>query len=260
MRTCFVCLLCALYLPASPALSQDVLTVPLVDKGEAGSPFAVSGNAFLREVVRGNELEWAWGEKVVLKNASDKPILLFVVTLTELGRHNAGQRAGPGNGATYQLGDDRFFNEKLIQTGESLVLRDTTPSRPQVECCINPLAEAREASVDYRLLFVQFADGSTFGDPAEARNALTLRQSIVNNLRELLQSHAALGDSGFAAKLQEHSDISGTVPGRQILLKYADGGVRGALGETERILAIAERHATMIAGHTTTPEASPPSR
>lgn len=261
MRSCLVFLLSALCL-SSAALAQEVLTVPLVDKTGASSPFQVSGRLLLREAVQANELEWSWGENVAVKNVSGKPILLFVATLTEIGRHPApaGRHSAPGNGPTYQLEDDRFFSERLIKPGESLVLRDTVPGNPDVACCINPLAEIRDASAEYRLHFVQFADGSTFGDPAEAREALAMRQMIVSALRELLKSCSELGAPGFAAKLTDQSPFSTTAIRGQILTKYKEDGIRAALDRTEQILATAERHAAAITGTATASQSALPNR
>jgi hypothetical protein len=56
--------------------------------------------------VAGNQVQWSWGQHVVAKNISGKPILLFTATLTQIGRHPRGKYAGPGDGPTYELGDD----------------------------------------------------------------------------------------------------------------------------------------------------------
>jgi hypothetical protein len=262
MRLRCTLLLCALCLSQSSTAQMEVITVPLTDRSGAGSPFQASGRLLLREAVHGNQLEWSWGENVAVKNVSSKPILLFVVTLTEVGRHPApaGRHSAPGNGPTYELEDDRFFSENLIQPNESLTLRDSEPGAPNVGCCINPLAEKTDPTAEYYLRFVQFADGSTFGDPAEARDALAWRETILRGLRELNQSYAEHGEQGFAAKLKERSAFSETAPFKQILRKYSEGGVQAALDKARQMLATAEQHAAMIAGATTPSHALPPNR
>jgi hypothetical protein len=247
MKLCVVWLLFALCLPPFAALQHET-TVPVVDKAGAGSPLEVSGALTLQEAARGNELEWSWGEKVAVKNVSGKPILLFVAVITEIGRHSAGYHAAPGDGSTYQLGEDRFFSDALIRPGESLILRDTSPGTPHVACCINPLVENGEPTGGYRLRFVQFADGSTFGDSADAEDVLTVRQTTLRDLRELVQSYAGLGPQGFAAKLMAQSAFSDTAVCKQILAKYREGGAQAALGKAKRILAAAEHNAAMITG------------
>jgi len=267
MRFCFAVTLCTLYLFPFAALQQDLFSVPIVDKSGAGIPLEVRGSLTLRESLRANELEWSWGEQVSAKNISDKAILLFVATITEVGRDSSpdGRRAAPGSGPTYRLEDDRFFNEKLIEPGESLLLRDTKPGIPDVACCVNPLSETHAPSAEYRLYFVQFADGSVFGNPAEAGDSLAIRQTVLRGLHELLRSYEDAGESGFAVKLkdlrsymiapslapksEDQPPFFETAICRQILAKYDASGIGGALDKAREILKTAEKHAAMIALH-----------
>lgn len=115
MKLRSVLILCALCLPRSSAAQLESITVPLIDKTEAASPFEVSGRFLLQEAVHGNQLEWSWGQKVAIKNISGKPVLLFIVTLTETGRYPQGQHAATGDGLTYVIEDDRFFSENLMR-------------------------------------------------------------------------------------------------------------------------------------------------
>ena len=237
----------------SLAVPEASFTVPVVDLTGAGSSLQVSGSLTLREAARGNELEWSWGQTVTVQNVSGKPILLFAATLSEIGRHTEGQRAAPGDGATYELQQDRFFNEDLINPGEVLTVRDARPGKPDVACCVNPLAATREPKGEFRLRFVQFADGSTFGDMSEGEGALTLRRTILAGLRQLLQSYAEGGKAGFAAELSKQPAFMSTAPCRQISAKFSDSGAETAIEETKRMLAVAEQHSGMIAGGKLTP-------
>lgn len=265
MRLSIAVSFCALFLCSPPALPQDVFSVPVVDKSGAGAPLEVSGKATLRESARANALEWSWGEKVEVKNTSGKAILFFVATITEVGRRSAParQRATLGDGPTYQLEDDRFFSNQLIEPGATLVLRDTNPGVPEIACCINPLAQTHEPSAEYRLEFAQFADGSIFGDRSQAQGSLAIRRSIVGGLRRLLGSYEQGGEAGFTdalGSLRSHPIASGLPPDaeeqppfsttaicRQILANYDGQGVKAALEKTKEILKIAEAHAAMSA-------------
>jgi len=248
MRIPLALLLCALSLSRSSAAQMETVTVPLIDKTGAASPFQVSGRLLLQEAVHGNQLEWSWGQKVAVKNVSGKPVLLFVATITEVGRYPKGQHAAPGDGPTYVLEDDRFFSENLIRPDESLVVRDADPGAPNVACCINPLAEKSAPTAEFYLRFVQFDDGTTFGDPSEAQDALSMRETILRGLRELDHSYAEHGEQGFTAKLKEQSPFSATAPFGQIMTKYREGGIRLALDTARQILTNAEKHMEAIAG------------
>jgi hypothetical protein len=230
---------------SAPAGSNERSTVPIVDKSASGSPLEISGTARLEQHATANQLEWSWGERIFAKNASHKEILLFIATLNELGGRGNGQRAAPGDGPTYEIDDDRFFSETVIKPGESLVIRDTVPGTQNVACCINPLDATEAPRAEFRLIFVQFSDGSTFGDSEQATEALAARNTIMNGLRELLQSYAQ-GSSAFVTKLKESSSFSGTAPHRRIFAKYEEGGLPASVAETQRLLGIAERHEAML--------------
>jgi hypothetical protein len=54
-----------------PLFAQEVFTVPIIDKTEAGSPFdVVTAQATLTETLQGNQLISAWGDRLSLKNIS----------------------------------------------------------------------------------------------------------------------------------------------------------------------------------------------
>jgi hypothetical protein len=252
MKKLFAFFLFSVCLSQHSAAQTETITVPVVDKTGAASPFQVSGGSVLQETLHGNELEWSWGQRVAIKNVSSKPIVLFVATLSEIGPHPRGLRAAPGDGSTYVLEDDRFFTENLIRPGESITLRDTEPGVPNVGCCIEPMVQKSDPTAQYYLHFVQFADGSVFGDPAEARDALALRETILLGLRELNNSYSERGEQGFTAKLKEESPFSATAPFKQILAQYSGSGVQAALDKARQILATAEEHAAMVARATST--------
>jgi hypothetical protein len=255
MRIPFTLLLCALCLSRSSAAQLETVTVPLVDKTGPASPFQVNGKFLLQEAVHGNQLEWSWGQKVAVKNVTGTPILLFVTTLSEIGRYPKGQHAAPGDGPTYVIEDDRFFSENLIQPGESVTLRDTEPGAPNVACCINPLAEKSDPIAEYYLLFVQFADGSTFGDPAEARDALAIRETILRGLRELVQSYTRHGEQAFLTEMKQQPPWSGTSIFAQIWTTYKEKGIDAAVKRAQQILAVAGSHEASIRQASSNPAA-----
>ncbi len=257
MRLHFAAVLLALGLLPSVTMAQEVITVPLLDKSDTESPFEVNGSIRLEETVRGDDLEWSWAQKITIKNISDRPILLFVAALTEIGRYPRGPRSAPGDGPSYEFDDDRFFKDDLFLPGQSLTLRDSEPNNRQTACCISSLPQKSNPSAEYKTCFVQFADGSTFGKDTDARDALTMRQMIVDALTELLKAYAQLGAPGFATKLSENSSFSSTAIGKQIVAKYHEGGVQPALVSAQRILATAQRHAAMISGAAAASQSGP---
>jgi hypothetical protein len=239
-------LLCLLCLAQVSASQPEPIRVSFVDETGTGSPIKATGQISLREVVAANQLGFSWGEKVLAKNISSKPVLLLVTSLTEVGRHSRGALRGPGDGPTYMLSDDRFFNETVIQPDEVLVLRDTTPDKMHFECCVNPLARDSEPKAVFRVRFVQFVDGSSFGDPAEANDDLELRAMIFAGLRKLAQSYRDHGDAGFLAEMKRDSPWSATLPLAAINTRYKQDGVAAGIACAQQILGRAERHEASI--------------
>jgi hypothetical protein len=262
MNSHLTLLLCAVSLVQSPTSQGDLINVPLTDLTGKGTPFLASGTALLRETVRGNQLEWSWGQRLSVKNISGKPVLLLVAALTERGRHPTDGHAAPGDGPTYRFEKDRFFDESLIEPEETVILRDTEPGVPQAECCVNPLEGNRSPAAEYRLQFVQFSDGSTFGDASEAKDDFEMRDVILRNLRRLLRVYADGGEAGLATRLKElqsymiDPNLAPKTEGQppffatsicsQILTKYNRAGAEAALAEAKKILGTAEKHAAMI--------------
>lgn len=239
---------CALGFAQSSAAQHEETNVPFVDKSSAGNPLEVTGQILLQETVEGNHVESSWGEKVVAKNMSAKPILLLVTSLTLIGRHNRGVLRGPGDGPTYIASDDRFFNKNALQPGEFLVLRNTKPDKSQVECCVSPSEHGSDPKAEFRVRFVQFADGSTFGDSSEAKNELTVRAMIFDGLRGLIKSYSEQGESGFLADMRRQQPWSASSPFADIRKSYDENGLSAAIARAQEILAVAENHEASTRG------------
>ncbi|HLW84483.1 MAG TPA: hypothetical protein VKR60_04655 [Candidatus Sulfotelmatobacter sp.] len=210
------------------------------------SPLEVHGRALIHEVIAGPEIEWSWGANVVVKNISNKPITLVFATLTELGRHpESGHPAGLGDGPKYIIAEDRFFKTD-IQPSDSVVLRDTKPGVLGRGCCVNSVDKVRSPEAEFEVIFVQYADGSTFGNPAAATEVFARRKAIVTALQQLIESQADDGDH-FNDKLSQQCASLGNPICPQINRALGRGGERAALAEARRLLDISERHAKLLA-------------
>lgn len=240
-RTLF---LIALFLVLKCCLSfaQEHFNVSLTDESVPGSPFKVVGQVQLDETVAGNQLESAWGGNVVARNTSDKAILWFVASLTLIGRHNRGSVRGPRDGATYMFSDDRFFRADLIQPDESVQMWDIKPVAGHVDCCVNPVASPAPPRAEVKMRYVQFADGSTFGDPLEVKDDLALRRSILDGLQRVVRSYSQNGEQGFLTEMRKQSAWSNTIIFADVWTNYKDNGVVTAVDRAKHVLSIAEAH------------------
>lgn len=227
--------------------TDKLIEVPITDVTAGGSPLEVHGKALIHEVITGPKLEWSWGQKVVVKNISDKAITLVFATLTELGRHpESGHPAGLGNGPTYIIVEDRFFAETEIRPSDSVVLRDAKPGTLGEGCCVNSIDKIRLPEADFKVLFVQYADGSIFGNPAAADDVFTYRKRTLGALRQLTQTQANGGEENFAAEFNRQCPLLGNQICPQISVAFERSGDQGAAAAARRLLGIAEKHAQLL--------------
>jgi hypothetical protein len=219
---------------------QKVIDVPFEDAGELGKPIEVTGKISVAETFAGNEVRSWWVENVTGKNVSTKPILLLIGILDAVGPHSDGG---------YELIIDRFFSERVIQPGDTFLFPGRKSERS--ECCMNPLDNSRDPKAEFRIQYVQFLDGSSFGDSAAAKDVIASRNSTLRVLKELERTYSEQGEQSFIAHLEKEvaSDANGTVSlvGRTEKKKGTDA----ATSQLRKMIALAEnRHEVTTANQT----------
>lgn len=223
--------LCLFLLSQVSRSQQKEIDVPFDDTTVSGSPFEVSGKLSVRETVAGNEVQSSWEENVTAKNISQKPIVLLVGILDAVGPHSDGG---------YALIMDQFFSQHVIEPGDTVPLATGTTGRGS--CCINPLDKPRDPKAGFRVEFVQFLDGSTFGDPVSAKDALASRTLTRNFLRKLADTYSEQGEQKFEAQVKE-----GHGPMLPLIRMTADKkGTSAAIAQVREMLAIGEEREAMI--------------
>ncbi|MGA9862243.1 MAG: hypothetical protein WBQ19_09020 [Terriglobales bacterium] len=115
-------LLCLVLLSSRSLAQQTPIAIPFEDTSVAGSPIEVTGKISVREMIAGNQVTSRWEENVNARNISNKPILLLIGELVEIGPHSS-------NGGML-ISIDRFFYQNVIQPEASIRLasgvKDTT--------------------------------------------------------------------------------------------------------------------------------------
>ncbi|MGA2414841.1 MAG: hypothetical protein ABSF59_10350 [Candidatus Sulfotelmatobacter sp.] len=161
-------------------------------------------------------------------NLSTKSILLLIGDLDASGSHS--------NGGTL-LTMEYFFGDP-ISPGETFSL--VKQSFVLASCCINPLREAHEPKARFGLMFVQFLDGSTFGDAAKAKHALADRDRTLKALRTLAQV-AAKDKQRFQSQLERQLRLDDTLGVfASIRETQEQKGADAAIARTYKILDAAE--------------------
>src|SRR5438309_3050915 len=155
--------------------SQLTFTMSDQDKSGAGAPLEMSGTISFSENVLRKSITTSTDYEVKARNRSEKPIVLIVATFDESGPHG-------GNRHHILQFDDVF--RLGISPGQSFVLSRSDRGTPAY-CCIDPHSKAEQPRAEVRVLFVQFSDGSTFGDKTAAKNILEIQAAVLERLRTL---------------------------------------------------------------------------
>jgi hypothetical protein len=162
------CLVLPLCLTVS-AWSQLTYTVRVIDRSEPGSPLKISGTTSFTEQVFANSVTSTSDFRVAARNMSDKGIILLLADFDEAGPHGAGTH--------HVIQIDHFFWGE-IGPRQSFEFTRSRPGRRMSACCKTPLTPAAEPKAEVRVRYIQFADGSTFGNEMTAEDAFGDRRAI----------------------------------------------------------------------------------
>jgi hypothetical protein len=183
---CFVLLTIAV---VAGAQSKSVL--PVSDVSKAGAPLKVAGRVTAKD--QPSEVpRYSFESDIEMTNVSSKPILLMTVTLDIACTLPVGLK--------YSEEDDYFFESKMLQPGSMAKLqrvlgRFGEPSRKEdFTNEVNPSARSSVA-------FVQFSDGSTWGDAAAGERLLRNRQLSLKQLETLKEDYRKKGAAEFLNEL-----------------------------------------------------------
>ncbi|MCI0625163.1 MAG: hypothetical protein L0387_26555 [Acidobacteria bacterium] len=183
-------LVTACLLPTVAAQSQ---TLPVVDRTEGASPVTVSGTVTISEQVSGDQVTYSLAENIAATNISEKTILTMVVWL------DVSFPRAPDVRIVKQY--ECFFAPDVINPGETHILN--TPQPSSMFGNFDPDAPLKEAKAELRAVYIQFLDGSVFGDSAAAKDMLRIRKETEKTLWHLNKIYRKKGLESFAAELQE---------------------------------------------------------
>ena len=193
----YVLILTCISCSSSGADRKGEFVVPIEDKSGVGSPVQVAGEVSFVEMVVANEVSISRSAVVKVQNISDKPILLLVASLIDSGRRSSLE--------DFDLTKDDFFEDKTIQSREEVTLLGPPDGEAHtVEPIRSATGEGKPPKAEFRLQFVQFADGSIFGDPETGRKQIASRQSTLSALQALDKAYREQGESGLLQTLEQY--------------------------------------------------------
>jgi len=217
-----------------PTLSSaQQVTVPAQDVSSPGNPLAISGSAQILETTLDRQVRVSISNEISATNISPKGILALVARVEVSPAHASMRRF------TKEL--DCFFGPDIIKPGvqESF----SGPAQSATNEPYNPNNPPRTPQANVRVVYVQFTDGSTFGDEAFAQHLKELRHITLQNLRRLDRAYARGGVAAFVEELNETiSPAEVNTFLESIRRTEREFGAQAALTRVRAALQFAEEH------------------
>ncbi len=169
------------------------LEVAITDKTGVASPLDFSGSAMLCESEEGTELAYWYSGSFLAHNHTEKGFLAAVLIIDMDFPHR--------EKAENRLQTDNFFGRVLKASPwpepdsfQSTVTKVPLPNVPLAA----PAASAKVA-------FIEFEDGTFFGDPASASDLFDVRGRLLNALRSIDAAYTRGGEKAFVEALQQNT-------------------------------------------------------
>lgn len=225
---------------ASPQTERES-SISIVNRSPGGSPLLVKGDvtAFDKPT---EQLRFSVKGSVSITNVSSKPILLTVVSLKGTNVPGVDQRWSqdyyfddlfePQSTDEQELSSVPFVSRMEVKSSEGTQWVDMEPSR------------TAQQQVTASVLFVQFADGSTWGNRDEAKTALEVRRDTVKRLLDLESIYRREGEAALIEDLSKPSDLP-TIWLLQDFCKRSDDKSR-VVDRLLRLREASDDHARMV--------------
>jgi len=163
-----------------------------------GSPLRLSGIITAKD--RPSEsLRYSFERQLTATNLSKKSILLVVlqVSVADLGDQNS-----------KNIVEDDYFFGPNVMAPDAIRAFDQTIGPFGTIATPGTDDKPKEPEATSSVLFLQFGDGSTWGDLKNAERPLQLRQKLWTKLKELNEVYETKGRAAFGTSLLEPSDLA----------------------------------------------------
>jgi hypothetical protein len=181
--------------PASqtPAAPERTYAVRLADEGDPNSPIRAAGQLVFHEQLFQNAVGFRWQVDMALTNASSKDIRAYEVQFDATPER--------GGGFTYIDRKDFFYSrQNMFPPGSQQLWRSDESPRAMVPfSAVQP--QPTIAKVTFKVLFVEFSDGTLFGGSEWGRSLPAARAATVARMKELQQAYKDGGDTEMRGAL-----------------------------------------------------------
>lgn len=213
--------------------SAQPSSIPLVFGQGSGCPVLLRGaiTSISKQDAAGHAFDSFEGT-ILATNVSGKDIVLLITRLHTIGL--------PGDNTEFGI-YDYFFSDVFESNGT----REFPTSGPPVlegPTIQRPIGLKAKATAS--IIFVQFADGSTWGDAEAAKDALHQRQAAWDKLKALANTLRSRGERQFVAELTQPVEPGspGEVYVGSVRRAYANGDPSSAIEELNDKLDAADLH------------------
>jgi hypothetical protein len=226
---------------AAPQQAEKESLVSIVDRSSSGSPLVIRGNVTARDNPT-NPLRYSIEGKISLTNVSSKPVFLTVVSL----------QGTNVPGINDRWSDDYYFSEPFEP--QAIEDREWTfgpfVSRMEVKSDegskwvdIQPERSTQQKIAAW-VLFVQYADGSTWGDPEKAKDALEERNQSIRKLRTLELVYRRQGEKALVDELLKPTFLPAILSLQNQCKNTDDKSI--VVDQLLRMRAASDEHARML--------------
>lgn len=184
----------------SISLSAKDFTLPVFTPSDPAAPVTVRGT-LTGDDDSPDTHEFSCSAHLILTNVSEKKILLVMTEARAMVKADGVIRSQLDKRDV----DDYFFKPELFLPKSSKVL--DTKMFPQKQGSEASKWNSSKVVADARVVFVQFADGSTWGDLKTGQAFLEQRQKAWKELQLLSDFYHSHDEQKFVAKLMEPSAL-----------------------------------------------------
>jgi hypothetical protein len=189
---------------AVPQHAEQESFISVVDLSPRGSPLLVRGDVTAKDRPTG-KLRYSVAGRVSVTNVSSKPILLTIVSLKGTNVPGVNDKWSrdyyfsdpfePQSTENHEWIFGPFVSRMEVKSDEDSKWVDLEPERGAPQ------------KVTASVLFVQYADGSSWGDKEEANTVLAVRQETVKRLLALASIYREKGEKALVSALAESSNL-----------------------------------------------------
>jgi hypothetical protein len=223
-------LLSFVLLSATAFGSPQMLSIHMTDESPNDCPVTLSGLAVAKDEPS-KPLRYSFTTTIYATNNSQKSILLVVIKIafTGTGRFDISDTRD----------DDYFFASDTFNSRDTKKLEDFlgpmgAPQAKVENYSLDPKASAEVA-------FVQFGDGSTWGDLVVGEHILRNRAPTWNALRSLAETYRTNGKQQFLRELREPSQLQ-TIRYLQNLYESNGNDASAVIKKLDNMLEYADLH------------------